>query len=96
MSQPKNKLWRFIRNDFEDIQMKGSLPSPRYCHASCLVANRYLLVMGGCNDKKFMRDWHLLDCSTWTWTQPKINHKVPYSLNPHIVWNGGRGFLMLG
>ena len=52
--------------------------------------------MGGCNERKFMRDWHLLDCTTWTWNTPSINLKVPFSLNPSIFWNGGRGLLVQG
>ena len=46
----------------------GSLPTPRFQHASC-VANGKLFIIGGTNGSDILNDFHVFNPLTFTWTE---------------------------
>jgi hypothetical protein len=55
-----------------------------------------LIIQGGTDGNRYFNDFHLLDCSSFTWNKLILNFEVPLCLRSYIFWNGGRGFFMTG
>jgi hypothetical protein len=54
------------------VAVNGSPPTGRSGHASTLVADKHLLVVGGCQNTLFLNDVHVLQLETMTWVQPTV------------------------
>jgi hypothetical protein len=78
------------------VEQRGTVPSPREYHSSCMYKGRYLIIMGGNNGKQFFNDWHLLDCSNMEWATITVKNNLPPSLGSLILWKAGRGFVLTG
>ncbi|CAN0871163.1 Protein GLUTELIN PRECURSOR ACCUMULATION 3 [Linum grandiflorum] len=75
--------------------MKGTPPIPRDSH-TCTTVGDHLFVFGGTDGKKPLRDLHILDTSTHTWTSPTIRGDGPEGREGHSAAVVGKRIYIFG
>ena len=76
LTEPNTKHWgtqRTSKKFHNDADQLGSLPSPRFQHAS-VHANGKLIIMGGSQGTEIFNDIHIFEPITFKWTRYK-EHK---------------------
>ncbi|EGG20260.1 RING zinc finger-containing protein [Cavenderia fasciculata] len=58
--------------EWNKVQTSGISPVARHGHTAVVVNSRYLVIHGGCSETTFLNDVHILDLTTWNWTQPHV------------------------
>jgi hypothetical protein len=81
------------------VLVQGAGPSARYAHTLSLVANRFLVAMGGNDGKATLGDAWALDTSEKPYQWRKITDAGAQPGRPPVlavVWQGHVGALQLG
>jgi len=91
-----------VRSLITRVKTSGSIPPPRWCHASCLFHGHKMLIFGGWdrNDVKFFNDAYVLDFLTMEWqiVQPRGVLPSPrcqmasFIMNDHLFYVLGGAF----
>ena len=58
---------------WETIPVPSTAVEPRAYHSATLIANRYLLIIGGMTSRESILNEAILDTNTWTWTNQPIS-----------------------
>src|SRR5690242_3243623 len=62
------------KRDWRKLVVKGTAPSPRYCHTAA-VKNGKIYVFGGYNGSDYFNDLYTYDLTNYTWE--KLNSTGP-------------------
>ena len=87
------------------VETKGTPPDERAYHSATLVAERYIVILGGMNDDEAILSEAILDTQTWTWIsmprnqadvekpQGRYGHSVilDEKKNRLLLFGGGNG-----
>lgn len=58
------------------------------------MGRKYLIIFGGCDQRNFFKDWHLLNLTNFEWTRLRPSIDVGYCLRSSMTWVNGRGVLL--
>lgn len=83
------------RGVWRKVAVNGSPPTGRSGHASTLVADKHLMVVGGCQNTVFLNDVHVLQLDTMTWAQPTVTGQALRPRFRHTVTLVGRNQMII-
>jgi N-acetylneuraminic acid mutarotase len=74
-----------VSNTWSEVVFKGSAPSPRFMHSSCILDDK-LVIFGGCMQsgyKESLSDLWVFDFVTGDWSKPKCTGSIPSARHGH-------------
>jgi hypothetical protein len=84
-TKPYNELWVFdvASRTWEQPEVHGQSPSARYSHTAVVVGGKFLMIVGGHDNRETHSDVFVFNTETNSWIQPTISGDLPPPRHGH-------------